>query len=156
MIFLLQEVLGALDTAPVGTNSMISGQGALCLSHCKVKLMQTSSLPATLQIHYLACMSSPSQHSLQAMPPYVATVGATIINHLLLYIGIECSNRFVCLSDQPSRAKQGACSANAAHVHQAVFAQSSHLLWRHPLTKAAAMEHSGPPAHQNRCQVSFC
>ncbi|DBA78639.1 TPA: hypothetical protein ACH3X1_008558 [Trebouxia sp. C0004] len=31
---------------------------------------------------------------------------------------------------------------------------SSPVLWQQPLAKAAAMEESGPPAHQNRCQVA--
>jgi hypothetical protein len=35
-IFLLQEVIGALDTTPVGRNSMISGRGAPCFSSCRV------------------------------------------------------------------------------------------------------------------------
>ena len=39
MIFLLQEVIGALDTAHVETKGMISSQGATCLSYCKVKLI---------------------------------------------------------------------------------------------------------------------
>ena len=38
MIFLLQEVIGAMDTAHVETKGMISGQGASCFSYCKVKL----------------------------------------------------------------------------------------------------------------------
>jgi len=47
MISLLQEAIGALDTALVETKGMISGQGASCFSYCKVKLIWTTSLPAT-------------------------------------------------------------------------------------------------------------
>ena len=54
MTFLLQDVIGALDTVPVRSSSMISGQGAPCFSCCKVKLIQTFFLPATLHIALIA------------------------------------------------------------------------------------------------------
>ena len=50
MIFLLQELIGALDTIPLRSSSMISGQGAPCFSCCEVKLIHTFLLPATLHV----------------------------------------------------------------------------------------------------------
>ncbi len=146
-MFLLQEVIGALDTAPVGKNSMTSSQGAPCVS--KVKLMQTFSLPATLHIPIITQLAGS------------ATICCNYwcyrsrIDHLVLFIDIESSNCFVCLSGQPSRAKQNARRPNAAHVCQAAFIQSPPLPWSQPVVKATVMEHSGPPAHHIRCQVSF-
>ena len=70
-ILLLQEVIGALNTVPVGRSSMISGQGASCYSCCEVKLIQTSSLPATLHIALLGLLVIP-------IITQLATLGATV------------------------------------------------------------------------------
>jgi len=97
MIFLLQEAIGALDAALIGTRGMISGQGAPCFSNCKVKVIWTTSPPATYTITtWLACHPR-CKHSLQAMLPYIATIFATAAESML-YLGAECSDCFVCLS----------------------------------------------------------
>ena len=151
MIFLLQEVVGALHTAQVETQGMISNWGAPCLSYCKVKLIYTLTLPATYTITTrLAChppcdtACRQCHHMLQQL------------QHSMLYIGAECPNCFMCLSDRSSGANQGACPPSAAHVCQAALVQSPPLPWSQPLVNATVMEHNESAAQHIRCQVSFC
>ena len=91
-IFLLQEVIGTIDTAPVGKNNMIISQGTPCFCYCKVKLIQTFPCQPLHFTTWLACHSHHAtacrrcHHRLQQLMLPQQNF------HLLLYIGVECSD----------------------------------------------------------------